>query len=300
MPSRNIKTAKDILSSHDFLTERIQSSRFVHHEFQDYAYRLAADLGDLAHKQIYMRLAKTTPRHILEKALAFTGDYKDINRGKLFMWKLKQIREELKQNQDNLNFDAQFIFTRTGANQDQFASELYRKQVKQLEVADILTSLAEHFKETKRLKALVAGQNAIVAPILLSNNFSVDSWELSRKLVTVLKPKVKKVKRIIPSTEKFKANQFNLIWFSEYWKLVPLEFELELLKHILESLRSNGILIISTNESDKLQQSWEQFVHKEKPVFYFHKNENSERISALLPKGVRLQKLGSGYLMIQK
>jgi len=69
--------------------------RRISREFQDYAYRLAVDLGDTAHVPIYMRLVNTVPREIIEKAKAFVLDANARNKARLFMWKLKQIRLEM-------------------------------------------------------------------------------------------------------------------------------------------------------------------------------------------------------------
>ena len=33
-------------------------------EFQDYGYRLAVELNDMAHKALYIKMAKETPRHL--------------------------------------------------------------------------------------------------------------------------------------------------------------------------------------------------------------------------------------------
>jgi hypothetical protein len=69
---------------------------YVTREFQDYAYRLAVELDDLKHKSLYMKLAKTMPRSILEKARTFVLDANARNRARLFMWKLKQLSHESK------------------------------------------------------------------------------------------------------------------------------------------------------------------------------------------------------------
>ena len=70
---------------------------FITQEFQDFGYRLAVALDDLKHKSLYMRLAKTVPRAILEKALSFVSDAQNAkSKAKLFMWKLKQLRSETK------------------------------------------------------------------------------------------------------------------------------------------------------------------------------------------------------------
>lgn len=70
--------------------------RRISREFQDYAYRLAVSLDDVAHTPIYMRMAKNTPREILEKARAFVTDSNARNKAKLFMWKVKQLKEQAK------------------------------------------------------------------------------------------------------------------------------------------------------------------------------------------------------------
>ena len=73
------------------------TDRFVSREFQKYAYDLAVELSDLPHKSLYMKLAKETPRILLEKARSFVKDaYQPKSKGRLFMWKLIQLKKELK------------------------------------------------------------------------------------------------------------------------------------------------------------------------------------------------------------
>ncbi len=68
--------------------------KYISQEWQDYAYRLAVFLDDLRHKSLYMRLAKTTPRVMLEEAKNFITDaYEVKNKARLFMWKLKEIKQ---------------------------------------------------------------------------------------------------------------------------------------------------------------------------------------------------------------
>lgn len=70
--------------------------KYISREFQKYAYDLAVELGDEKHKSLYMRLAKTTPRQLLEQARYFVKDAKADYPAKLFMWKLSQLRREQK------------------------------------------------------------------------------------------------------------------------------------------------------------------------------------------------------------
>lgn len=67
--------------------------RRISREWQDYAYRLALELDDLEHKAIYMRLAKNEDRSLLEEVRIFVRGANAKNKGGLFMWKLKQLRE---------------------------------------------------------------------------------------------------------------------------------------------------------------------------------------------------------------
>ena len=70
------------------------TDKYVSREFQKYAYDLATDLGDLAHKSLYMKLAKETPRILLEKARSFVKDAENArSKGRLFMWKLAELKK---------------------------------------------------------------------------------------------------------------------------------------------------------------------------------------------------------------
>jgi len=72
-------------------------NKYISREFQDYGYRLAMELDDEAHKALYIRLAKTVNRALLEQARTFVVDAPNVqNKGKLFMWKLKEIRSKVK------------------------------------------------------------------------------------------------------------------------------------------------------------------------------------------------------------
>lgn len=72
------------------------TDKYISREFQTYGLHLAEKLDDYKHKSLYIKLAKTTPRAILEQALTFCIDSKATNKGALFMWKLKEIKKESK------------------------------------------------------------------------------------------------------------------------------------------------------------------------------------------------------------
>lgn len=66
--------------------------KYISREFQSYGIYLAETLGDYKHKALYIRLAKTVPRAILEKALSFVKDSNAKSRARLFMWKMKKLK----------------------------------------------------------------------------------------------------------------------------------------------------------------------------------------------------------------
>lgn len=73
------------------------TDKYVSREFQKYAYELAKELEDLPHKSLYMRLAKNTPRGLMESVRSFVKDATNVkSKGRLFMWRLKQLKDEPK------------------------------------------------------------------------------------------------------------------------------------------------------------------------------------------------------------
>lgn len=83
----------DILAKFDS-----KEDKFISYEFQKYGYDLAEELGDLKNKSLYIKLAKETPRGLLEAARNFVKDaYNVKNKAALFIWKLTQLKKE-KQN----------------------------------------------------------------------------------------------------------------------------------------------------------------------------------------------------------
>jgi len=71
------------------------TDKFVSREFQTFGLHLTETLDDYKHKGLYMRLAKTVHRSILEQALSFAIDSTAKNKGALFMWKLKELRKAI-------------------------------------------------------------------------------------------------------------------------------------------------------------------------------------------------------------
>ena len=76
-------------------TFKSDEDKYISREFQKYGYDLAEELGDLKNKSLYIRLAKETPRGLLEAARNFVKDaYQVKSKPRLFMWKLTQLKKE--------------------------------------------------------------------------------------------------------------------------------------------------------------------------------------------------------------
>jgi hypothetical protein len=89
---RDFTKVGDILK--DFPTDE---DKYISYEFQKYGYELAKELGDLKNKSLYIKLAKETPRGLLEIARNFVKDAVNVkSRPKLFMWKLSELKKQSK------------------------------------------------------------------------------------------------------------------------------------------------------------------------------------------------------------
>lgn len=93
MINQSDKGFKPVVSVLDKYEVDETKQRRISREFQDYAYRLAVALDDTAHVPIYMRMVKNNPRELIEKAKSFVMDSNAKSKARLFMWKLKQIKE---------------------------------------------------------------------------------------------------------------------------------------------------------------------------------------------------------------
>ncbi len=82
-----MKSIKQVLENFNPVEDK-----YISREFQKYGIYLTEELEDYKHKSLYIKLAKTVHRSILEKALTYVSDSNAKNRGALFMWKLKELR----------------------------------------------------------------------------------------------------------------------------------------------------------------------------------------------------------------
>lgn len=99
---KNSSTKQDKLSgftSVGDVLKRFQTDedKYITYEFQKYGYDLAEEFGDLKNKSLYIKLAKETPRGLLEAARNFVKDASSVKSpAKLFMWKLSELKKARK------------------------------------------------------------------------------------------------------------------------------------------------------------------------------------------------------------
>lgn len=90
-----MQSIKQVLNKFDPMTDK-----YVSREFQTFGLHLAEKLDDYKHKSLYIKLAKTIHRSLLEQALQFAVDSTADNKGALFMWKLKELKVLAKKQAD--------------------------------------------------------------------------------------------------------------------------------------------------------------------------------------------------------
>ncbi|MEK7186115.1 MAG: hypothetical protein AAB675_02015 [Patescibacteria group bacterium] len=93
-----MKSIGTVLKNFDPLKDK-----YISREFQSYGVYLAEQLDDYKHKGLYIKLAKTIHRSILEKAFSFAVDSNAKNKGALFMWKLAELRKLENSKSENKN-----------------------------------------------------------------------------------------------------------------------------------------------------------------------------------------------------
>lgn len=71
------------------------ADKYISREFQSFGIYMSEELNDYKHKSLYIKLAKTTNRALIERALSYVKDARTTtpNKGALFMWKLKQLKD---------------------------------------------------------------------------------------------------------------------------------------------------------------------------------------------------------------
>jgi len=69
--------------------------KYISREFQSFGIYLAEEMNDYKNRGMWIKLAKTNHRSVLERALSFVKDSNADSKIALFLWKLKQLKGEI-------------------------------------------------------------------------------------------------------------------------------------------------------------------------------------------------------------
>jgi hypothetical protein len=69
--------------------------KYISRDFQAYGIWLAEEFNDYKNRGMWIKLAKSNHRSVLEKAYSFVIDSNADNKIALFLWKLKQLKGEI-------------------------------------------------------------------------------------------------------------------------------------------------------------------------------------------------------------
>lgn len=277
--SATLLSTKDLLLQYDFtkpIDDKGKVVRGTAHEFQDYAYRLANDLNDVAHLHIYMKLAKTVPRFIFEKTYEFVADANTQEKAKLFMWKFKQVRQMYQREIDMRNYSHDFVKSKMKILRNQVAQKIIEKN-------DANTSFIEFIEQisfqNKPNNALILENSSTLLPSLLSAK-QVIGIDDSSQLTTRLKNHYKGIKQLKFITKQFlkhsfKPESFDTIIMPKLWTWIPIESELDYLTEMHNLTKKDGFIVVGTKISDANKQGWKIFSEATGDIYFEKLNEKT-------------------------
>lgn len=292
--------AKEIFATYNIL-EQNAGKRQAAHEFQAFAYKLAHDLNDLDNLRMYMRLAKTIDRSIMERAFSFAVDSRSDNRAKVFMWKLGDLRKYLKRKAEMNNFEYDYVLNKSKKVRDPIAKEIISsyKSGKQK-----LYETAKDFIE-KKSKVLISGLPSIELHIeTKSKAKKVHSHDISKYVMSEVKSNFKP-REISTShgdllNSKIEKNSLDNIIVDYTWGAVPYDYETKFLGHLSDLLNQTGILVLF-NKIEQPIQEWREIEIGGKKQMFFHKRRDTQdvlsRLESLRFKAIS-EKCGETYDLI--
>lgn len=231
-------------------------------EFQGYAHKLATDLNDLENLRIYMMLAKKVERQLMEQAYSFVADSNAQERGRLFLWKLKKIREQVERDRNKKNFKYDYVNTKQKEFKKIFAREIVLKQ--DSEISDeIIDNLKKYLLQNK--KVLVIGNSS-------RRVFKAIESVKPKATVVELSPEINKINNSVKAKvinkdflkNIYKDKTFDIVVINNYWSQIPTEAEIKYLKEIKRLSKPNTMFIVLCKCSAKCNEQWKEFEYRKK------------------------------------
>jgi phospholipid N-methyltransferase len=238
-------SAKQLLNNKFTGTESPKSKRHAAHEFQAFAYKIAADFNDLENLRIYLSVLKNCERLIVEKAYSFTIDSRSENKAKVFFWKIKQLRKEFEDYKNSTNFDWDFV-------------KKHIKKVRDVYSEDIVdgAKLRSEFIQNLILKYTPSRVLMVNVPVHVNGFKRLDYVDQSSKLLKLINvpPSHKKTTDFLSYKPKFK---YDLVVSDYSWNTIPFDYEVAFLSTLVSSLNASGRTVVTIKIAPK-SQSWRQ------------------------------------------
>lgn len=280
-------SSKELLATNDILAKR--KTRHPKNEFQAYAYKLAMDLNDLINLKIYMRFAKNIERNLMEEAYRFVADSTSQQKGRLFFWKLKQLREQIAHRRALENFKYSFVLKKMKEFRNAFAKEILVRTDFEFD-DETKFNITKHIADKKNI-LLIGGVSKKVL-ISLSSFAKLTVWEISSAIASKLKNenefilnqrKIKIINKDILKKSS-KKNLFDAIIINNFWQNIPIEAELAILKELKTSLAMEGSIFVNVKHGLTTKQEWKIYKVLPKTFFFFSKISNKKHFLELVEK----------------
>ena len=278
-----LKSSKELLATYNILDPESRK-KHASHEFQAFAYKLAHDLNDLQNLKIYMRLAKNVERSLMERAYSYALDANTENKGRKFMWKLKELRREIQEKLDLQNFDYDFVQKEFKSFRNKLAKVSFSKKNR---FDDLFCISDKELPENNKVLVINCSNFRMIEK-LTKKGFKVTAVECSRDikklaeeqfsfLSSKLRPKFTSINFL---KNKFKENSFDYILVNEYWCSIPFESEKKFLNELKRLLKADGIIQLAV-KNNEAKQEWKKYKYQDEELKYFMKYNSTKELEEI-------------------
>lgn len=283
-------SAKDVLVKYDITSPRrnpdSKTGKYAAHEFQDYAYKLAKDLRDLDNLKIYMKLAKTVERSLLERCFSYVADVNTEEKGRLFLWKLKKLREEILKRRTKSDFSYEVVTKYNSKFRDVLAKKLVSEN--NYKIATLISPLiiSNKFLKSSPKILLINPSSDLLVELLIEHGFNVYCLDSSKTIISNLKTSFPKQKRKF-ITKKFlsnsyKLNQFDLIFINRLFNSSPLSSHKEIVKNLRQILKQNSkILVLNKSKGAEDTEFWNEKIIKDLEYLFCSVERSQKSLKSL-------------------
>lgn len=245
-------------------------------EFQGYAHKLATDLNDLENLRIYMMLAKKVERQLMEQAYSFVADSNAQERGRLFLWKLKKIREQVDRDRNKKNFSYDYVNSKQKEFKKVFSKEIVLKQDSEIK-DELIDNLKKYLLQNK--KVLVIGNSSRRVFKLIENaKPKANIVELSPEINRINNSTKAKVINKDFLKNIFKDGTFDIIIINNYWSQIPTEAEIKYLKELKRLSKPNTNFLVLSKCGSKCNEQWKEFEYRKKIYLGYIKTFTKESL----------------------